>query len=120
MRDVRDNIRVVYQQVNTVYQNPAFIPLSRKQLENELTGAKILGIQKGTERGVGDDGVGCQAECYRHVLDGLDVILGQDGDAEAGARRDCAWDGDAADAGGGEGAEEGEGGGEDGLVTHGG
>lgn len=104
----------------TMYRYPVSIPLSRKQLEKELTGAKILGIQKGTKRGVGDDGVGCQAECYRHVLDGLNVIFRQDGDAEAGARRYCAWDGDAADAGRGEGGEEGESGGNDGLGTHGG
>ena len=45
--------------------------------------------------------------------------MGQDGDAEVGTRGDGAWDGDAVDAGGGKGGEEGEGGGEDGLGTHG-
>lgn len=63
--------------------------------------------------------VGCQAESYRYVLDGLNVILGQDGDAEVGTRGDGAWDGDAVDAGGSKSGEEGKGGGEDGLGTHG-
>ena len=92
----------------------------RWPLERKLTGAKVLGIQNGTEGGVGDLVIRCQAKSYSYVLDGLDVILGQDGDAEAGTRGDGAsWDGDAVDAGGGEGGEEGKGGGEDGLGTHG-
>ena len=53
-------------------------------------------------------------------MDGLNEIDSQDGDAEAGTRGDGAWDGDAADAGRAKGGEEGEGGGEEGLGTHGG
>ena len=53
-------------------------------------------------------------------MDGLNEINGHDGDAEAGTRGDGAWDGDAVDAGRGKGGEEGEGGGEEGLGTHGG
>ena len=48
----------------------------------------------------------------------MNEILGYDGDAKAGAGRDCARDGDAADAGRGEGGEEREGEGEEGLGTH--
>ena len=45
--------------------------------------------------------------------------MGQDGDAKVGTRGDGGWDGDAVYASGGKGGEEGKGGGEDGLGTHG-
>ena len=74
MRDVGHNVRIVYGSVNTVvYIKPASRTLA---VGEKLTGAKVLGIQKGPERGIGDLVVGCQAESYRYVLDGLDVVLG--------------------------------------------
>ena len=53
-------------------------------------------------------------------MDGLNEADSHDGDAEAGTRGDGAGDGDAVDAGRAKGGEEGEGGGEEGLGTHGG
>lgn len=65
--------------------------------------------EHGPERGVGDGGVGGEAECHGDVLDGLDVVCGGDCDWDRGARGEGAGDGEAGYDGCGGGGEEGEG-----------